>query len=144
MNLRKVDTQKHTKIFSDDLNISSNPQSYLIKKLLNQSNSRRLNTDTIDNENLGNFKINIQNIFANDDKKKKAIKYVIKLRRDRNKSPFLQKEDYYTLNKDLQMNNNKSQINMTGYNNTLDYNFDDLYNRKTLNRNKIKNNERND
>jgi len=37
------------------LNISSNPQSYLIKKLLNQSNSRRLNTDTIDNENLGNF-----------------------------------------------------------------------------------------
>ena len=99
----------------------------MIKKLLNQSNSRRLNTDTIDNENLGNFKINIQNIFANDDKKKKAIKYVIQLRRDRNKSPFLQKEDYYTLNKDLQMNNNKSQINMTGYNNTLDYNFDDLY-----------------
>ena len=144
MNLRKVDTQKHTKIFSDDLNIASNPQSYLIKKLLNQSNSKRLNTDTIENENLGNFKINIQNIFANDDKKKKAIKYVIQLRRDRNKSPFLQKEDYYTLNKDLQMNNNKSQINMTGYNNTLDYNFDDLYNRKTLNRNKIKNNESND
>ena len=143
MKLTKGDIKKHVKIFSEELNLSSNNNNNFITKLLNQKKKKKIDTDSIDNENFGNFKLNIQNIFANDDKKKKAIQYVIQIRRDRNKSPFLQKGNYNTINKDIHLSNNKSQINMSTLNKTLDNNFYDLYNENNLSRNQVKKNDYN-
>ena len=71
--------KQHIKVFSADLNKSSGVRNHFISKLLNQSNSKVINTDTLETENLGSFATNIQNIFGNDEKKKKAIQYVIRI-----------------------------------------------------------------
>ena len=154
MKLSKGGIHKHhIKMFSEDLNKSSNTKNYFISNLLNKSGSKGINTETIEPENFGNFKLNIQNIFSNDDKKKKAIQYVTKIRNERNKSPYIQQGEYYTLNKDINIENLKSRINKIKSDNnfrnekrfdissdkkdykTLDYNFYDLYKDRTLNTN---------
>ena len=154
MKLSKGGIHKHhIKMFSEDLNKSSNTKNYFISNLLNKSGSKGINTEKIEPENFGNFKLNIQNIFSNDDKKKKAIQYVTKIRNERNKSPYIQQGEYYTLNKDINIENLKSRINKIKSDNnfrnekrfdissdkkdykTLDYNFYDLYKDRTLNTN---------
>ena len=161
-----VSIKQHIKMSSEDLNKSSNTRNYFISKLLNKSNSKVLKTETIETENLGNFKTNIQNIFANDDKRKKAIQYVIKIRNQRNSSP--QNDIFNINNKTKGINVNKSEINIIpnktnkGFfkennvnqrnsnqfdinndkNNfkTLEYNFYNLYNDKTFNNEFFNNN----
>ena len=144
--------RQHVKMMSEDLNKSSNTKNYFISNLLNKSGSKGIKTETIEQENLGNFKLNIHNIFSNDDNKKKAIQYVTKVRNERNKSPYMQHGEFYTLDKDINIENLKSQINKIknniSYRNerrndiitdkkdfkTLDYNFYDLYNNRTSNK----------
>ena len=144
--------RQHVKMMSEDLNKSSNTKNYFISNLLNKSGSKGIKTETIEQENLGNFKLNIHNIFSNDDNKKKAIQYVTKVRNERNKSPYTQHGEFYTLDKDINIENLKSQINKIrnniNYRNergneisndkkdfkTLDYNFYDLYNDRTDNK----------
>ena len=153
--------KQHIKMYSEDLNKSSNTKNYFISKLLNQSSSKRINTDTIETENLGNFKTSIQNIFSNDDKRKKAIQYVIKIRKEREKSPFFPQDEYLTVNKNLAINTNNAEIkiikdkannkqrnsNRIDISNdkkeykTLEYNFYNLYNERTFNKSNHDKNE---
>ena len=87
----------HNKNASEDLNILKNVDSnYFISKFLNNkninagaggANVNKLKTEILKKENLPNLKTNIQNIFANDDKKQKAIQYLIRIRKERNSSP---------------------------------------------------------
>lgn len=146
--------RQHIKVLSGDLNKSTSTRNHLISKLLNQSNTNKLNTDSIETQTLGNFKSNVQNIFANDDKRKRAIQYVINIRKERNKSPSINQEEYLTLNKNRVINNNNSEIDIINNKNshlnkrnsrkieinyekkeynTLDYNFYNLYNETTYN-----------
>ena len=87
----------HNKNASEDLNILKNVDSnYFISKFLNNknintggggANINKIKNEILKKENLPNLKTNIQNIFANDDKKQKAIQYLIKIRKERNSSP---------------------------------------------------------
>ena len=121
--------RKHVKIASEDLSksLNTNTKNYLISKLLNKSNNKTIETEK--DENLGNFRTSVQNIFANDDKKKKAIQYVIKIRKEREKSP--QNEVKRALF------NNKSEINITNKNINTNRNINtdlfNLYKEKTIN-----------
>jgi len=121
--------RKHVKISSEDLSksLNTNTKNYLISKLLNKSNNKTIETEK--DENLGNFRTSVQNIFANDDKKKKAIQYVIKIRKEREKSP--QNEVKRALF------NNKSEINITNKNINTNRNINtdlfNLYKEKTIN-----------
>ena len=121
--------RKHVKIASEDLSksLNTNTKNYLISKLLNKSNNKTIETEK--DENLGNFRTSVQNIFANDDKKKKAIQYVIKIRKEREKSP--QNEVKRALF------NNKSEINITNKNIKTNRNINtdlfNLYKEKTIN-----------
>ena len=121
--------RKHVKIASEDLSksLNTNTKNYLISKLLNKSNNKTIETEK--DENLGNFRTSVQNIFANDDKKKKAIQYVIKIRKEREKSP--QNEVKRALF------NNKSEINITNKNINTNRNINtdlfNLYKENTIN-----------
>ena len=100
--------RQHLKISSEDLNNSTNNRNSFISKLLNKSGNIKINTEKIENENLGDFKSNMQNIFGNDDIKKKAIQYIIKKNREKSKSPV--NKDFLTLMKNIHTKNNKSEI----------------------------------
>ena len=121
--------RKHVKIASEDLSksLNTNTKNYLISKLLNKSNNKTIETEK--DENLGNFRTSVQNIFANDDKKKKAIQYVIKIRKEREKSP---QNDVKRA-----LFNNKSEINITNKNINTNRNINtdlfNLYKEKTIN-----------
>ena len=98
--------------------------------------------------------VQLQNIFSNDDKRKKAIQYVIKIRKEREKSPFFPQDEYLTVNKNLAINTNNAEIKIINdkTNNkqrnsnridisndkkeykTLEYNFYNLYNERTFNK----------
>ena len=107
--------RQHLKISSEDLNNSTNNRNSFISKLLNKSGNIKINTETIENENLGDFKSNMQNIFGNDDIKKKAIQYIIKKNREKSKSPV--NKDFLTLMKNIHTKNNKSEITVNQKNN---------------------------
>ena len=89
----KYKKKVHNKNASEDLNNLSNPQNFFLSKLINSNaNNNNIkknsnNTNNLIKENLPNLKTNIQSIFSNDDKKQKAIQYLIKIRKDRNPSP---------------------------------------------------------
>ena len=76
LKFRKIN---HLKYVSEDFNNASNPNNFFISNLFKQNRIK-----TLENENLPNLKTNIQNIFSNEDNKRKAIQYLIKLRKDRN------------------------------------------------------------
>ena len=107
--------RQHLKISSEDLNNSTNNRNSFISKLLNKSGNIKINTETIENENLGDFKSNMQNIFGNDDIKKKAIQYIIKKNREKSRSPV--NKDFLTLMKNIHTKNNKSEITVNQKNN---------------------------
>ena len=117
----------HNKNSSEDLNILKNTDSnFFISKFLNNKNinTNKLKNEILKNENLPNLKTNIQNIFANDEKKQKAIQYLIKIRKERNSSPstdfkkILSSEsskDIY-INKIVKEKNKEKGIEITPYN----------------------------
>ena len=76
LKFRKIN---HLKYSSEDFNNRSNHNNFFISNFLKQNKIK-----TLENENLPNLKTNIQNIFSNEDNKRKAIQYLIKLRKDRN------------------------------------------------------------
>ena len=111
--------RRHVKILSEDMSKSTNTGNYLISKLLNKSINKTIETET--GENLGNFRTSVQNIFTNDENKKKAIQYVIKIRKEREKSPHNEIKHV--------LFNNKSEINITSKNFNNNRNIrTDLYN----------------
>ena len=82
---------KHRKIYrknsSEDFNNSYKSQDFFFSKFLqNKSNNNSITKDNITSEDLPELKSNIQNIFANDDKKQRAIQYLLKIRKERNSS----------------------------------------------------------
>ena len=90
----KYKKKYHNKNASEDLNILKNTDSNIfLSKFLNNknininNNINKLKNEILKKENLPNLKTNIQNIFANDEKKQKAIQYLIKIRKERNSSP---------------------------------------------------------
>ena len=76
LKFRKIN---HLKYASEDFNNPSNRNNFFISNFFKQNKIK-----TLENENLPNLKTNIQNIFSNEDNKRKAIQYLIKLRKDRN------------------------------------------------------------
>ena len=76
----------HNKNASQEINNYSTSQNYFITKFINNNNIKTTN-EILKKENLPNLKINIQNIFSNDDKKQRAIQYLMKIRKERNSSP---------------------------------------------------------
>ena len=76
LKFRKIN---HLKYASEDFNNPSNRNNFFISNFIKQNRIK-----TLENENLPNFKTNIQNIFSNEDNKRKAIQYIIKIRKDRN------------------------------------------------------------
>ena len=78
----------HNKNASEDLNCLTNTKNFFLSKLINSNtNINKIKTNNKINEDLPNLKSNIQSIFSNDDKKQRAIQYLIKLRKDRSSSP---------------------------------------------------------
>ena len=71
----------HVKTASQDLSNSSNHSNIYITKLINQNN---IKNETLINDSLPNLKKNIQNIFANEEKKEKAFRYLIRKNKDYN------------------------------------------------------------
>ena len=69
----------HVKTASQDLSNSSNHSNIYITKLINQNN---IKNETLINDSLPNLKKNIQNIFANEEKKEKAFRYLIRKNKD--------------------------------------------------------------
>ena len=64
--------RRHVKILSEDMSKSTNTGNYLISKLLNKSINKTIETET--GENLGSFRTSVQNIFTNDENKKRKRK----------------------------------------------------------------------
>ena len=73
----------HLKTPSQDLNNSSSHSNFYVTKLITQNN---IKNQSLINENLPNLKINIQNIFSNEDKKEKIFQFLIKKNKDRNEN----------------------------------------------------------
>jgi hypothetical protein len=89
--LKEFKLQKiyHNKNASEDLNYYSegkNMKNVFVSKFLNQSQNSKIKTEII-NDNLPCLTKNIQNIFSNEDRKEKAIQYLIKIRKDKFISP---------------------------------------------------------
>ena len=73
----------HIKTASQDLSNSSNHSNIYLTKLINQN---ILKNESLINDSLPNLKKNIQNIFANEEKKEKAFRYLIQKNKDCNKN----------------------------------------------------------
>ena len=112
----KIGTHINLENPTEKLNKSCTSKSYFISKLLNQSYNKRLKKGTIEEENLGNVTKNIQNIFTNDDKKRKAIQYVINLRRDENSGPSSDLSKVLITNKKIEENKINKNKNLSGKN----------------------------
>ena len=86
-------TKNHIKTTSQDLIKSPKGSNVYLTKLINQNKNQIKNQNLI-NDSLPNLKTNIQNIFANDEKKEKAFRYLIQKNKDRsaNISKDLKKE----------------------------------------------------
>ena len=70
----------HVKTASQDLSNSSNHSNIYVAKLINQNS---IKNESLINDSLPNLKKNIQNIFANEEKKEKAFRYLIQKNKDR-------------------------------------------------------------
>ena len=70
----------HVKTASQDLSNSSNHSNIYLTKLINQN---KIKNETLVNDSLPNLKKNIQNIFANEEKREKAFRYLIQKNKDR-------------------------------------------------------------
>ena len=70
----------HIKTASQDLSNSSNNSNIYLTKLINEN---KIKNETLINDSLPNLKKNIQNIFANEEKKEKAFRYLIQKNKDR-------------------------------------------------------------
>ena len=76
---------------------NTNYQNSLITEILKNNKSLKMMSDTEKNNNVDNIKNNIHNIFSNDESRLKAIKYIIKSRKEkRGSSP-----NYSSSNKEL-------------------------------------------
>ena len=70
----------HIKTASQDFSNSSNHSNIYLTKLINQN---KIKNESLINDSLPNLKKNIQNIFANEEKKEKAFRYLIQKNKDR-------------------------------------------------------------
>ena len=70
----------HVKTASQDLSNSSNHSNIYLTKLINQN---KIKNESLINDSLPNLKNNIQNLFANEEKKEKAFRYLIQKNKDR-------------------------------------------------------------
>ena len=145
MKLTKVKEEKqfkykkrfHNKNASEDLNILPNSKNFFLSKLINPSNnSNKIKANNTINEDLPNLKSNIQSIFANDDKKQRAIQYLIKIRKVRNSSPST---DFRKILSDISSDNiiknkentKQKEITITPYNNNK-YKLQQLDNKQII------------
>ena len=133
---QKMKIGKHINLENptEKLNKSCTSKSYFISKLLNQSYNKRLKKGTIEEENLGNVTKNIQNIFTNDDKKRKAIHYVINLRRDENSGPSSDVSKVLINNKKIEENKINKNKNLSGKNIIAFNDFNSNNNFENINR----------
>ena len=133
---QKMKIGKHINLENptEKLNKSCTYKSYFISKLLNQSYNKRLKKGTIEEENLGNVTKNIQNIFTNDDKKRKAIQYVINLRRDENSGPSSDVSKVLINNKKIEENKINKNKNLSGKNIIAFNDFNSNNNFENINR----------
>ena len=130
----KIGTHINLENPTEKLNKSCTSKSYFISKLLNQSYNKRLKKGTIEEENLGNVTKNIQNIFTNDDKKRKAIQYVINLRRDENSGPSSDVSKVLINNKKIEENKINKNKNLSGKNIIAFNDFNSNNNFENINR----------
>ena len=128
----------HSKNASEDLNGLTNTKNYFLSKLINSNtNINKIKTNNAINEDLPNLKSNIQSIFSNDDKKQRAIQYLIKIRKDRNSSPSTDfKKILSDISCDNRITNNKKfkkekEIIITPYNNNK-YKYTQQVNNKPI------------
>ena len=71
----------HVKTSSQDLSNSSNHSNIYLTKLINQN---KIKNESLINDSLPNLRKNIQNIFANEENKEKAFRYLIQKNKDLN------------------------------------------------------------
>ena len=94
---KKNHTVYHKKVTSEEFNksaINSKEQNYIPKlaasnkrmKTSNGSKDKTISKKIETKENLPNLKINIQDIFSNDENKKKAMQYLMQIHKEENKS----------------------------------------------------------
>ena len=128
----------HNKNASEDLNNLTNTKNYFLSKLINSNtNINKIKASNAINEDLPNLKSNIQSIFSNDDKKQKAIQYLIKIRKDRNSSPSTDfRKILSDISCDNRITNNKKfkkekEIIITPYNNNK-YKYTQQMNNKPI------------
>ena len=90
MKLAKVNKEKekesqdikvHIKTSSQDLNNSSNHSNIYLSKIMDQ---KEIKNKTLVTENVPNLKKSIQNIFANEERKEKALRYLIQKNKGHN------------------------------------------------------------
>jgi len=109
LKFRKIN---HLKFASEDFNNASNHNNFFISNFLKYNTIK-----TLENENLPNLKNNIQNIFSNEDNKRKAIQYLIKLRKDRS-SPSTDFKKILTARQESESNIHKNKkINLYKFQN---------------------------
>ena len=136
----KIQKVYHLKNTSEDINNYnkiSNNKNYLVSKFLNQSN--KIKNENITTENLPNLKMNIQNIFSNDDNRKKAIQYLIKIRKDKSISPPMGYRRVLTSEDNIKFKENKKDITIGPYCNN-NYNCKYNYNQRVIKPNITSNN----
>ena len=132
INDNKIQKVYHSKNPSEDMNNYNkifNNKNYFVSKFLNQSN--KIKNENITTENLPNLKMNIQNIFSNDDNRKKAIQYLIKIRKDKSISPPISYRSVLTSEDDIKFKENEKDISISRYYNN-NYNCKYNYNQRVI------------
>ena len=103
---------------------NNNYQNSLINEILKNNKTLKKFTDCNKNNinNVNNIKRNIENIFSNDESRLKAIKYIIKTRKDKRESA----PNYKNYNKDIYPteNNSRGSSPEKGVSTRLNYEFD--------------------